>query len=104
MNITRRLHIDTIEAEAFRTFMRIYPLLKSDRVSSVKLAFHKTLIKSVITYDFPGREFAAENPSIEMAATVEFFATLANFLGAHRYAICMRLTTLHTFTIKLRGP
>jgi hypothetical protein len=40
-----------IEAKAFRTFIRIYSLLKSDRLSAkIKLTLHKALIRTVITY------------------------------------------------------
>jgi hypothetical protein len=40
-----------IEAKAFRTFIRIYSLFKSERLSaSIKLALHKALIRSVMTY------------------------------------------------------
>jgi hypothetical protein len=45
-----RLHIETIEAKAFRTFHRLYPLFRSERLSAnVKLTFHKALIRSVMT-------------------------------------------------------
>jgi hypothetical protein len=39
------------EAKAFKTFIRIYPLLKKERLSTnIKLTLHKTLIKSIMTY------------------------------------------------------
>jgi hypothetical protein len=38
-------------AKAFRTFIRIYSLLKSERLSAkIKLTLHKALIRSVMTY------------------------------------------------------
>jgi hypothetical protein len=47
--ITLRLHIEMIEA--FRTFIRIYSLFKSERLrTKIKLTFHKALIRSVKTY------------------------------------------------------
>jgi hypothetical protein len=50
-----------IKAKAFRTFMRIYYLFKSERLSiSIKLILHKALIKSIMTYACPAWEFAAE--------------------------------------------
>jgi hypothetical protein len=50
-----------IEAKAFRTFIRIYSQLKSERLSSnIKLTLHKALIRSVMTYACPAWEFAAE--------------------------------------------
>jgi hypothetical protein len=50
-----------IEAKAFRTFIRIYSLLKSERLSSkIKLTLHKALIRTVITYACPAWELAAD--------------------------------------------
>jgi hypothetical protein len=58
--ITWRLHIEMIEAKAFRTFFRIYSLFKSERLSAnIKLTLHKALIRSVLTYACPTWEFAA---------------------------------------------
>jgi hypothetical protein len=55
------LHIEAIEAKAFRTFVRLYSLFKSERLSAnIKLTLHKALIRSVMTYAFPAWEFAAE--------------------------------------------
>jgi hypothetical protein len=49
--ITWRLHIEMIEAKAFRTFIRAYSLFKSQRLSpNNKLTLHTVLIISVITY------------------------------------------------------
>jgi hypothetical protein len=49
--MTWRLHIEMIEAKAFRTFIRIYSLFKSERLSAnIKLTLHKALIRSVMTY------------------------------------------------------
>jgi hypothetical protein len=54
--MTCRLHIETIEAKAFRTFIRLYSLFKSERLSpNIKLTFYEALIRSVITYAFPLR-------------------------------------------------
>jgi hypothetical protein len=52
--MTWRLHIEKIEAKAFRTFIRLYSLFKSERLSiNIKLTLHKALIRSVMTYAFP---------------------------------------------------
>jgi hypothetical protein len=57
--ITWRLHIQMIEAKAFRTFIRVYSLFKSERLSAkIKLTLHKALIISVMTYASPAWEFA----------------------------------------------
>jgi hypothetical protein len=45
--MTWGLHIQMIEAKAFRTFIRIYSLFKSERLSAnIKLTLHKALIRS----------------------------------------------------------
>jgi hypothetical protein len=49
-----RLHIETIEAKAFRTFIKLYSLLKNERLTAnIKLTLHKALIRSVMTYACP---------------------------------------------------
>jgi ABC-type sulfate transport system permease component len=50
-----------IEAKAFTTFIGIYSLFKSKRLSaSIKLTLHTALISSVMTYACPSWEFEAE--------------------------------------------
>jgi hypothetical protein len=50
----KRLHIEMIEAKTFRTFIRIYSLFQSERLSANnKLTLHKALIRSVMTLDCP---------------------------------------------------
>jgi hypothetical protein len=52
--VTWRLHVEMIEAKAFRTFIRLYSLFKSERLSvNIKLTLHKALIRSVISYAIP---------------------------------------------------
>jgi hypothetical protein len=52
--MTWRVHIQIIEAKAFRTFIRIYSLSKSERISAnIKLNLHKALIRPVMTYACP---------------------------------------------------
>jgi hypothetical protein len=49
--ITWRLHIEMIEAKAFRTFIRICCLFINERLSdNNKLILHNVLIISVMTY------------------------------------------------------
>jgi hypothetical protein len=53
MEITHEM----IEAKAFRTFIRISSLFKSERLSTnIKLTLHKALIRSVMTYTCPAWE------------------------------------------------
>jgi hypothetical protein len=59
--ITWRLHIEMIEAKAFRTYIRFYSLFKSERLrGNVKLTFHEALIRSVMTYACLAWEFASD--------------------------------------------
>jgi hypothetical protein len=70
--MTWRLHTETIETKAFRTFIRIYSLFKSERLSAnIKLTFHKALIRSVMTYACPAREFVTISP-IKIAETAKY--------------------------------
>jgi hypothetical protein len=65
--ITWRLHAEMIEAKAFRTFITIYPIFKSERLSTnVKLTFHKTLIRSAMVYTCSAWEFAAESHLLKL--------------------------------------
>jgi hypothetical protein len=48
--ITWRIHVDSIATEAIRKFVRIYPLLKSERLSVIsELTLYKASITSVMT-------------------------------------------------------
>jgi hypothetical protein len=50
-----------IEAKAFRTFIRIYFLFKSERLTAnIQLTLHEALIRSVMTYACPTWDFAAD--------------------------------------------
>jgi hypothetical protein len=55
-----------IEAKAFRTFIRLYSLLKSEHLrANNKLALCKALIRSVMTYACATWEFRLHVPSLE---------------------------------------
>jgi hypothetical protein len=50
-----------IEAETFRTFIRIYSLLKNERLSAnIKLPLHKAMIRSIMTNACLTLELAAD--------------------------------------------
>jgi hypothetical protein len=50
-----------IQAKAFRTFIRIYSLFRSECLSAnIKLTLHEALIRSVLTYACPAWEFVAD--------------------------------------------
>jgi hypothetical protein len=59
--ITWRLHTKMDETKAFRTFIRIYSLFKSEALSmNIKLTLHKALIRLVMTYACPAYKLAAD--------------------------------------------
>jgi hypothetical protein len=70
-----------IEAKAFRTFIRLYSLFKSERLSgNIKLTLHKTLIRSVMTYACPAWEFAAESHLLKLQRLQKkVLRTIGNF-------------------------
>jgi hypothetical protein len=56
-----RCHIEMIEAKAFRPFIRVCSLFKSERLNAnIKLTLHKALIRSVVTYSCPAWKFAVD--------------------------------------------
>jgi hypothetical protein len=60
--ITWRTHTKTIAFKAFRKFIRIYSLLKSERLSAnTKLTLYKAFIRSITTCACPAWEFAADS-------------------------------------------
>jgi hypothetical protein len=71
-----------IEAKAFRAFIRIYSLFKSERLSAnIKVTLHKALIRSVMTYAYPALEFEAECYLLNLQRLQnKVFRTIGNFL------------------------
>jgi predicted protein tyrosine phosphatase len=61
------LHIEQIEANAFKTFIRVSSLFKSEQLSAnVKPTLHKALIRAVMTYPCPAWEFAADTHLLKL--------------------------------------
>jgi hypothetical protein len=57
--MTWKLRIESIETKAFRTFIRLYSLFKSERLSAnIKLTLYKALIRSIMTYACSTWKFA----------------------------------------------
>jgi hypothetical protein len=57
----------TIEAKAFRTFIRLYLLFRSERLSAnIKLTLQKFLIRYVVIYARPAWEFAADTHLLKL--------------------------------------
>jgi hypothetical protein len=64
--VTWRLHIEMIEAKIFRTFIRIYSLFRSERLSTnIKPPLHKTHIRSIMNA-YPAWEFAADSHLLKL--------------------------------------
>jgi hypothetical protein len=65
--ITWKCHTETIATKAFRTFVSIYFLVKSERLSAkTKLNLYKALIRSKIPYACPTWEFAVDSHLLEL--------------------------------------
>jgi hypothetical protein len=79
--ITWRLQIERIEAKAFRTFIRLYPVFKSERLNAnIILALLKAMIMSVMTYACPVWEFAAETHLLKLQRLQNrVLGTIGNF-------------------------
>jgi hypothetical protein len=92
--VTWRQHIDSIVTKTLRTFIRIYSLLKSERLSAKsKLTLYKTLMRSKMTYACLAWEFAADSS----ACKIESSAPLVAYQGAHRFALYIRHSRFSTF-------
>jgi hypothetical protein len=95
-----------IKVKAFRTFIRVCSVFRSDRLSAnIKLTLHKALIMSVMTYACPAWEFAADIHFFFKLQHLRkrFSAPLAIFQGAHWSAICVRLSKFCTSMISLQN-
>jgi hypothetical protein len=70
-----------IEAKAFRTFMKIYSLLKSERLSAkIKVTIHISLIRTVITYACHAWELAADTCLLKLQRLqYKILRTIGNF-------------------------
>jgi hypothetical protein len=79
--ITWRLHIEMIEAKAFRTFIRTYSLYKSERLSAnFKLTLHKAFLRSVMTYASAAWESATDTHVMKLQRLQnKVFHTIGNY-------------------------
>jgi hypothetical protein len=79
--IILRLHIEMIEAKAFKTFISIYSLFKSQRLSAnINRTIHKSPIRSVMTYACPAWEVAADTYLLKLQCLKnEVLLTIGNF-------------------------
>jgi hypothetical protein len=67
INIARKIHIESIATKNFSNFIRIYPLLKSGRLSvNTKLSLYKALIRVMVNYICPALEFEGDSYLLEL--------------------------------------
>jgi hypothetical protein len=95
-----------IEAKAFRTFIKIYSLFKSERLgSNIKLILHKALIRSVMTYSCPAWELAADIYLLKLwRLQNKVFCTIENFpkrTSAHDLHTAFNFPYVYDYTTKL---
>jgi hypothetical protein len=89
--ITWTLHIEMIDAKAFRTFIRIYSIFRSDRLSAnIKLTLHKALLRSVMTYVcLPRLGICYRYPNLKLQRLQnKVLRTTGKFRSAHQSASC----------------
>jgi hypothetical protein len=80
------------EAKAFRIFIRIYSLLKSERLSiNIKLTLHKALIRSVMTSACLAWELAADIYFLKLQRMQK---KILHIIGNSPW--CMPVRDLHT--------
>jgi hypothetical protein len=81
------------EAKAFRTFIRIYSIFKSERLRAniIKLILHKSLIRSAVTYSCSSWELVADTYLLKLQRMQKkVLRTLGNFPR------CTPVRDLHT--------
>jgi hypothetical protein len=104
--ITWRLHIEMTEAKAFRSFIRLYFLFKSERLSTnIKLTLHKALIRSVMTYACLAWELAADTYLLKLQRLQnKVLHTIGNFPGCtliHDLDMAYNLPYIYNHVTKL---
>jgi hypothetical protein len=91
-----------VRTKAYRTFMRLYSLFKSDRFNTnSKLTLHEALIRSIMTYTCPTWEFATDTHLMKLQrlqnkviGTIGKFRRNTLIGDMHIYTL-----TFHTYTI-----
>jgi hypothetical protein len=81
--IAWKTHIDLVVTKALRTFVHIYSLLKSEKLSDkTKMTLYKALIRSKMTYACPAWETAAVTHLMKLQRLA--------YRGPNRSGICIR--------------
>jgi hypothetical protein len=81
-----------IEAKAFRTFIRVYSLFRSEHLSAdIKLTLHKAPINSEMTYTCPACELVADTYLLKLQRLQnKVFCVIGNFPS------CTLVCDIHT--------
>jgi hypothetical protein len=89
------MHIEMIETKAFRTFIRIYSLFKSERLSvNIEPTLNKALIRSGMTYACPAWKLVADTYFLKLQRLQnKVFHTTGHFPR------CTQLSIFHMYTI-----
>jgi hypothetical protein len=93
--------LEMIEAKAFRTFIRIYSLLKSESLSAkIKLTLQKALIRTGITYACPAWELAADTYLLKLQRLHnKVLRTIGNFPRCTPVRDMHTVLTFHMYMI-----
>jgi hypothetical protein len=90
-----------VTTKAYRTFMRLYSLFKSDRLNTnSKLTLHKALIRSIMTYTCPAWEFVADTHLMKLQRLQnKVLRTIGKLQETPGFVICIYPYKVHTYTI-----
>jgi hypothetical protein len=104
--VTLRLYIEMIEAKTFRTFIRIYSLFKSERLSTnIKITLHKAFIRNIMSYACPAWNFEAENHLLKLQRLqIKVLRTIGNFQRSTLVTdlhMAFKLPYIYDYIIKL---
>jgi hypothetical protein len=104
--ITWRLHVEIIEAKAFRTFIRVYSLFKTERLgANIKLNLYEAPIGSLMTCACPAWEFAADAHLMNLQRLQNtVLRTIGNFLrrtSVRDLLFAFNLPDVYDYIIKL---
>jgi hypothetical protein len=88
---TWRLHREAMSSKSFRTFIRMFFLLKSEwLIANVKLTLHKTLIRSIMTYTCSVSEFAVDTSLLKLQRLQKY---VVRIIG--KFQRCTLIRELH---------
>jgi hypothetical protein len=101
-----RLYTETITAKALRTFISIYILLKSERLSvGTKLTLHKALIRFMLTYAYPALKFVMESYLLKFQylqnKVMHAIGNLPRRTPTHDLHVMFKILYLNSFVTKL---